>query len=273
MNFEYTLKTEILGKSFEIKELSFADYKNFCKTIFNQTDLVELNGAFLKLLDSCLVGSPTTTILEKVLLLLTIRGLTLGKLIQITYNDVPVTIDNSMIIECFDKRYKFLQYQHNNLNLVFDFPQNFILSDKDVFKTVCESITRIETEDKVYDLSKYNATDREAAVLALPSVPVYEIFSYIIDHYKNYNFKVDQLDNFNLNIFDKTFLLFFKFIFDENFKSVLELEYNLRRHLNFSSQDLQHVSYPECKIMLNKFADENKQKDQGPRIGNTPITQ
>ena len=51
-------------------------------------------------------------------------------------------------------------------------------------------------------------------------------------------------------------------------ESVLDLEYNLRHHLNYNSYDLSSVTYPESKIMLNKFANEMKEKNK-PEGGKT----
>lgn len=263
MSFNYLYRVKIGKKDFSIKELSFIDYKNFCKSVFNQLDHNELDKEFNKLISTC-VSEPPSTVLEKIILLAHIRGLTLGQSVQINYNGKIVSIDNNMLIDSFNKPYNYLEYTCNEFELVFDIPVNFTSG---VIKSVCEGIIEIRSKDKTYSLGHMTQQEKDTITLAMPGLPFGDIFKIMTEYYSFLTFTVPQLEGFEINIFDPACLLFFKFIFDEQFSAVLDMEYNLRRHLHFNTYDLERISYPECKIMLNKFGDEMKEKEKNPLTG------
>ncbi len=45
-------------------------------------------------------------------------------------------------------------------------------------------------------------------------------------------------------------------------QDMYEMEYNLRNYLNFNKSDLDTVSLPECKILLNHYISDQKNREQ-----------
>ena len=93
----------------------------------------------------------------------------------------------------------------------------------------------------------------------LPGLPFNEIYKLICNQYSEYSFKFLSNES-KLELFDGSFLVFFKYIFDANYQEILNLEFALRRYLNFSSFDMDTTPFPECRIMFNKFDKDTQQK-------------
>lgn len=267
MSFQFTHLIDLRGKSLEIKELSFTDYKNICKALYSQTNSQALMNVFNGVLNTSLVNPVQLNVYEKVLTLIKIRAMTLGTEIKLTYNGSPIMLNTNYLIEKLDTTYKPLEYKYENFKLVLDLPYNFIVDQNSTFQCISECITEISTDNIVIPIHNLTEAEKGLIMQQLPSMPIVNIFSHLINHFKVISITIPTMGNFELNLFDETFLHFLKFIFDEGYETVLDLEYNLRKHLNFSSNDLSNVSYPETKIMLNKLTSEMK-TDDSKRGGN-----
>jgi hypothetical protein len=261
MNFNFSFPVVIDDKIINVKEITFYDYKNICKSLYNQSDTKTLSNIFNKIITTYVECSESLDIREKILTLLNIRGLTLGKEIKINYDNKNVNLSVDYLISKLSSKQLPFEYEHNDIKFTFGLPDNFILTENDIVTCICESLISIDAEGVVINVKSLDTKQKNELLNSLPSIPLIEVYKAIYDNYKDVGMIIPVLDNFKLNLFDNSFLHFLKFIFDEKIDTVLDLEYNLRRHLNYNSNDLINVTYPESKIMLNKFANEAKDKN------------
>ena len=273
MSFSFTFTLDIGDKKVNIRELSFIEYKNICKQLFNQTDVTKIKKVFNDILNTCVLNKVTLNIYEKIVTLLFIRGLTLGKDVSLQLENKKITFNTDLLLQKLSNDTKPFDVHHNNLVYKVGLPYNFILSENDIIKGVCESLISIDTGEKMIYLSSLNDEEKLQVISFLPGLPITEIYKKIYNNYKDISFNIPNIENINFDLFNASFIFFLKFIFDENFNTVLSLEYNLRRHLNFNMYDLEKTSYPEAKIMLNKFSDEMKESLKNNSSGNINLPQ
>ena len=111
---KFTYNIQVGNKVIKVKELSFTDVKVLCKSLMFKTDLEELKQVFNSLItDICIENGTQLNILEKIVVLLNIRGLTLGKDINLSYNGANVLFQTDSIIDAFNKQTNIIEYQHN----------------------------------------------------------------------------------------------------------------------------------------------------------------
>jgi len=263
MKLDFTYDIQVGERIIKVKELSFTDVKNLCKSLMFRSDLNELKDVFNKLISGvCVENGEQLNILEKIVVLLNLRGLTFGKDINISYNRHNITIQNDAILAAFNKPINVIEFMHGDAIIEFGLPHNFVINQNNIANTVYESIISIKSP--IYDLNfnKLTEKEKETIINELPGLPFNEIYRLICAQYENYKFTVSIIDNTSLFLFDESFLIFFKYIFDANYQDVLDLEFALRRFLHFNIVDLDHTPFPECRIMFIKFDKESQQKKE-----------
>jgi len=261
MSFNFSFPINLGNNTVNLKEISFNDYKNICKSFYNQTDAKNLSKLFNKIIDTYVEGTPTLNVHEKIILLLNIRSLTLGTEVKINYDKKSVNLNTNYLISKLEYSQEPFEYKLDNTVLTFGLPNNFVVDQNDFVNCICESLISITIDSKDINVKDFKLEQKMELLNSLPSIPLLEVYKAVFNNCKDFNLTIPSIDNFKLNLFDTSFLYFLKFIFDEKIETVLELEYNLRRHLNYNSNDLSSVTYPESKIMLNKFAKEMKDKN------------
>jgi len=260
MSFNFSFPIVLGDKTVNLKEISFNDYKNICKSFYNQTNARNLSNLFNKIIDTYVEGTPTLNVHEKIILLLNIRSLTLGTEVKINYDKKSINLNTNFLVSKLTYNQEPFEYKLDNTILTFGLPNNFVIDQNDFVNCICESLLSISIGGKEINVKNFTSEQKMEILNSLPSIPLLEVYKAIYDNCIDFNLTIPTIDNFKLNLFDTSFLYFLKFIFDEKIETVLDLEYNLRRHLNYNSNDLNSVTYPESKIMLNKFAKEMKDK-------------
>ena len=268
MSFEFSFPIVLGNKTVNLKEISFNDYKNICKSFYSQKDAKNLSNLFNKILDTYVEGMPVLNVHEKVIILINIRSLTLGTEVKINYDHKNINLNTNYLISKLSYNQEPFDYVYDNIVLNFGLPNNFVIDQDDFINCICESLISITIDGMVLKVKDFDSKQKMEIINSLPSIPLLEVYGAIYNNCKDFNLTIPSIDNFKLNLFDTSFLYFLKFIFDEKMESVLDLEYNLRHHLNYNSYDLSSVTYPESKIMLNKFANEMKEKNK-PEGGKT----
>jgi hypothetical protein len=215
-----SVKITVLDKEFYIQEPSFYFCKNLLKNL-NNTDTPEK--VFNKVVKQ-LTGE-VLNLREKFLFLLELRGLILGNEIEITSNKVTYKFDINDIIETFSSKKSILNYKGINFYYV-DNMYDTSYSHELVFNSVmgCEDIEEI------------------------PPLNFIEIYDLLLEKFykESYTFSETNIKINLLNGMD-----FIKNIYDLNLMDIYKQEYYLRKFLNLNSQDLNTISFPECKILLN----------------------
>ena len=271
MSFNFSFPIGLDNKTIHLKEVPFNDYKNICKSFYNQIDARNLSRLFNKILTTYVEGTPVLNVHEKVIVLLNIRSLTLGTEVKINYDKKSINLNTNYLISKLSYNQTPFDYKIDDMVLNFGLPNNFVVDQEDFVNCICESLISINVDDKVINVKDFEYNEKMQLLNSLPSIPLLEVYKEIYNNCKDFNLTIPSIDNFKLNLFDTSFLYFLKFIFDEKIETVLDLEYNLRRHLNFNSADLCTVTYPESKIMLGKFSNEMKDrnKTEGGKSVNT----
>ena len=233
-----SVKITVLDKDFFIKEPSFYFCKNFIKN-FNNTENSEK--VFNKVIKQ-LTGE-VLNLQEKFLFLLELRGLILGNEIEITSNKITYKYDLNDIIEKFSCKKDIFNYEGINFYYVNNM-YNTSYSHELVFNSVldCENI-----ED-------------------IPPLNFVDIYDILLEKFYNDIYTFDKTD-IKINLL--TGMDFIRQIYDLNLMDVYKQEYYLRKFLHLNSQDLDTISFPECKILLNYHIQDMKDmEDQQKKLKN-----
>lgn len=250
------------GRAVGIREMSFLEYKAICKYLFNQTDPKKLNSVFSDIISAYVKSNRKKfNIYDKTILLLHIRGLTLGKNIVFSDEATTITINTDELIENFKFDLKPFEYKTGNYILTLGLPYSYNFSPDEITARVFESISTVSYKGSTWDVVDFEDEEKQQLCQEIAGAAYTDIFRSIIKNYSELVLQLPVLTDVKLNLFDTSFLQFIRSIFDENISSVIDLEYTLRKNLNFNSHDLETVSYPECKILLNKLAAELKEKE------------
>ena len=260
MNFKH--RVTVGNHTFSIKELSFIDYKNVCKTISFETDITAINTALDDLISTCVESTTTISLKEKVRLILEIRGLLLGNDIKITLGGINVTLNRSILIELFNKLIDDEEIvTSSDLTLTVGCINNFITSDESMIDVVCDCITNIVYHNHPISLVGFSLDEKKKIMYSLPGLPFLDIFNTIKSKYKQVDISTGTENTINISLFDGSLSYFLKVIIAESYSDLLDIEYLLRRKLSFNTYDLQNTPYMECQLMLTKLKNEANEKE------------
>jgi hypothetical protein len=241
-NLDY-YKYNFFNKDFLVKEVSFYETRLLLKKI-NSPDLEEV---FDNLLSIC-VKNENLNVLEKIILLFYIRGFIFGNEVTFNKDGKEITVDLIDIVNEFTKEQSTLTIKIGGLNYNFSYVKNFnSFNDKlSLIESSLLSVNGIDIQN-VEDKLKY-----------LPAININEIYTQIFQHFYSFNYELKILD-YDLNI--DNILNFLKTIYTCELMDLYEIEYKLRRLLNFSSEDLKNNSLPECRILMNLYIKESKESE------------
>tara|TARA_R110000796_G_scaffold72921_7_gene164451 strand:+ start:1502 stop:2272 length:771 start_codon:yes stop_codon:yes gene_type:complete len=237
----------ILGKNVEIQEIPFFYLKSLIKDISYNNNITE---SFESLI-SFTCHDNDLNYLEKIIVLLHLRTLTYGDELEFTVNKKDnATVNINDIIDIFDTNYNRLNYEHNNVIYTFDYPKKINLNESKI-NFIADSLVEVNGKTVIGDIS-----DR---IDILPAINFIDVFDRIISSFyeKEFNFKINNTKITLLNI-----LYFIKSIFSVDMVKMYDMEYTLRKYLNFNTEDFKTVSLPECKILLNCYISDQKKQEQ-----------
>lgn len=237
----------ILSKKVEIQEIPFFYLKSFIKDISYNNNIPE---SFESLI-SFTCYDKDLNYLEKIIALLHLRTLTYGDELDFTVNGKDnATVNINDIIDVFNVNYSKLNYEHNNVIYTFDYPKKINLNENKI-NFIAESLVEINGERVIGDIS-----DR---IDVLPAINFIDVFDRITSSlYENeFDFKINNTKITLLNI-----LYFIQSIFNVDMVKMYDMEYTLRKYLNFNIEDFKTLSLPECKILLNCYVSDQKKQEQ-----------
>lgn len=116
-DFRY-IDVKLLDKVYHINELSFIEFKNFLKRIYSSADITV---TFNELVRHCCKESDTLNYLEKILILLNIRGLVFGNDVSFIQDNVNIDINIQSIIDAFNVKAEKIEYNIGNTVYIFDY--------------------------------------------------------------------------------------------------------------------------------------------------------
>tara|TARA_B110000483_G_C18112293_1_gene510187 strand:+ start:424 stop:1146 length:723 start_codon:yes stop_codon:yes gene_type:complete len=232
------IKITVLDKEFYIQEPSFYFCKNLIKNLNNTDNSEKVFNKVVKQLTGEVLN-----LQEKFLFLLELRGLILGNEIEITSNKINYKFDINDIIEKFSCKKNVLNYEGINFYYVNNM-YNTSYSHELVFNSVldCENIEEI------------------------PPLNFIDIYDILLEKFYNENYTFSKT-NIKLNLL--TGMDFIRQIYDLNLMDLYKQEYYLRKFLHLNSPDLDTISFPECKILLNYHIKDMKDiEDQQKKLKN-----
>ena len=253
MKYNFTYRIEILGKDYEVQEISFFDFRNFVKCNVDP-DVKYTAGHLNKLLDSILVNpNQHINILHKFLILIKARSLILGENLPFEVNDNQIVYPVSHIFDILNRSYDMIDYEVDGVVYTFDLPTT-LYPETELFAKVCDCLYSINGNIITPEMKK-------DIIDSLPGLPVANIHDTIQHHFDKIKYNLNNID-FILSPLDASFITFLKTIFMCDLKGMYDLEYMLRRNLNINSADFCTLSYPECNIMLRNFNEEMEQAEK-----------
>lgn len=249
MKLNFTFNVQILNKKFKLREISFLEYRNLVKSIISD-DPALIKSSFVEFLQSVCDKEPEN-VQEAFLLLLKYRELIHGKQIEFSVGDTKINYSSDDVFNFFNTEVSKIYYEINNEVLELGLPNSFITEDNVIENTLC-CIYSVDGR-KVLNFND------------LPALPFQDIYKTILQNYISVKYKIKFID-YDLSFFDLSCLFFIKSIFLYDLQNLYDLEYTLRRNLNFSVNDLSTLSFPECnmllKMHLKELAEEEKKANK-----------
>jgi hypothetical protein len=261
----FVSKVATAQNTFQVKEMSFMEYKKLCQKLLFVDDLPSLVRVFNDVIDSQVVGKKPANVIEKTLILLYIRSLTIGDDIRLILDDKEITTSVDLFFQAFNKKYDLLEYECNGFKLQLGPPANFIASSN-IMDCIKDSIANITTANDE-DFEDITPENRDILVDHIIAFPVKDAIEKLIKMYGDFKYKVTALNDYQISIYDSSILNFLKIIFDGDYSTVLDLEYHLRKHLGYNYVDLENTPYAETKVMITKYKEEIEQQSKTADTG------
>ena len=231
------------NKDFLVKEVSFYETRLLLKKI-NSTDIEKVFDNLL----SVSVKNKNLNILEKIILLFYLRGFIFGNEVTFKKDNNDITLNLLDVVDNFINEKNILTLKINNLNYDFTYVDNFkCLENKLLF-----------IENSLLSVNGINIQNVEDKLKYLPAINIKEIYDKIFNYFYSFNYELKILD-YDINI--NNILNFLRSIYTCDLMDLYEIEYKLRRLLNFNSEDLKNNSLPECRILLNLYVKDSTESE------------
>ena len=235
-DFRY-IDVKLLDKVYHINELSFIEFKNFLKRIYSSADITV---TFNELVRHCCKESDTLNYLEKILILLNIRGLVFGNDVSFIQDNVNIDINIQSIIDAFNVKAEKIEYNIGNTVYIFDYiAGDYLPTNK--LQLISDSLVKIGNVD---------VTGISDKIELIPACNFNELYDLIYNKFYKKNFYIQKID-YDINF--PNMYTFFENIFKSDLMSLYEMEFKLRSVLNFNTYDLENISLPECKMFMNFY--------------------
>jgi hypothetical protein len=229
-----------------LKEPSFYDYKNLVKSLIDQDPTITENVLCSFLNTFCSQNTENISNIEKLLLLIKFRSLLIGDSIEFETDSIKLSYSLKDIDYVLNKPTDFYIYTDDKATYKFGLPTK-ILPNDNLLSLLCDCLYSIN--DTVITTPKDELPD------LLPALPIATIYTNLFEYYKDTKMFLPQI-NFTISPFDNSIVFFSRTILGYNLKSFYDLEYILRKNLNFTSNDFKTLSMPECDILFKIFKEE-----------------
>ena len=276
-NIEFTSKVylPILKETVRFRNLNNNHYFDILKFITNNDD-EGLNEYFENLIFTLIVNKSiysNLSNLEKFLILLDLRSISVGDQLQITgSNSIKVdlslmSIKNSINDKILASNFKNVLTFDKNCTISLSIPKIFFVDDID--KIYIEIIDNIKIDEEVIDF--YHLTNEEKLLILdkIPATTSGDILKFITNTQNvisNINIISENekfgLEAIKLSVFDKTMFMFLKSIFTDDLYNYYELQFNLSNKMNVSYDHFMKMSPNECKLFINFYNKEMKKQEE-----------
>lgn len=274
MTFTTKLQLPILGREVRYSTIKNNNYFDIIKFITNKDD-EGLNNYFEYILSHIILDKsiiPKLSNIEKFLILLDNRSLTIGDNLQLKGNNAAKiqflisSIRNNIINNIKDLNLT-KKIEEKDFKIDLSIPKSLIIDDFD--KVYREIINKIQVGNEIIDTNTLTDFEKDSIIGNLPA----SITSYILDFIKetqevtskiciiSENPKIG-LENVPANVFDSTFFMFLKSIFTDDLNNFYELQFQLIHKVNLSYDHFMSMTPNECKIYINLYNNEIKKQEE-----------
>jgi|TARA_A100000172_G_C3040620_1_gene110290 hypothetical protein len=235
---------------FLIEEPSYLDYKNLLKNLITP-DYNVINKVFLNLVEERVNN---TNCIDKIKILIFLRGLILGEEININFDGKNYSSSLNEILDKFNFNETPFEYK----NLKFSLPSKFYY--KDNFTNLIENLKSIKIDGEEKDVTNFNIEEKKILLDNLQDLNFNKLMVNYIEYLKSFYFY--YINDVKVNLFTNDIISFLKGIFNSNLQEFYDFEYTIINKLKFDSYSLTIYSFPELRIFVNKFAKEMEEAQQ-----------
>jgi hypothetical protein len=212
------------------------------------------------------------TNIEKFLILLDMRSVSLGDKIQMNGNkNSSLEIFLSSIKDSIINKVKDLKLTKiSNIErqkITFSIPKSLIIDSID--KIYKEIIDKIEIDEHLLKFFNLTEIDKNSIISLLPAKFSSEMLDFVTNIQENLS-KVNiisgndkfGIQNITLNVFDSTLFTFLKTIFGDDLISFYETEFNFIYKMKFTHDHYLKMTPNEAKLYVNFFNEEMKRQEE-----------
>lgn len=264
----------ILKTNIRIKSLKNKNYFEILKFVISKDD-DGLNQYFEWLLKDLIIEKDiisNLTGLEKFLIMLDIRSLSLGDKISMnTNNNIKIDLLLSTIKNNIIDKIKELEltkiFNFNNNKITFSLPKSFIINDID--KIYTEIIDNIQIDDNLLNFNSLTDEEKDSIISNIPANISVEMFNFIkkIQNKFDYITIISENENIGLqkiplNVFDNTMFYFIKTLYGEELYNFYETEFNMIYKMHFTHEHYMDLTPNECRIYINFYNEDIKKQEE-----------
>lgn len=283
MTFTTKLHLPILDREVRYSIINNNDYFNIIKFITNKDDQ-GLENYFEHILSKIVVDKsiiPNLTNLEKFLILLDNRSITIGDSLQLKGNNTTkiqfsiASIKNNIINNIKDLKL-IKKIEDKNFKIELSIPKSLIIDDFD--KIYREIINKIQVEEDIIDTNNLTTFEKDSIISNLPATISGDILDFI-KQVQDITAKINiisenekmGLENVPANVFDSTFFMFLKSIFTDDLNNFYELQFQLIHKIKISYDHFMGMTPNECKIYINLYNAEIKKQEEAESKASSSI--
>ena len=220
--------------------ITYEQYKALTKIVLNN-DIKAFDSFWDKLL-------PGFNVIEKVIALIDIKDLSVGTSLSLTHEQKTYQVNTAEI--------------QTKLRALLTIPRNsyasYFLIARPRFAEKFENLQQglIESHFEVSDSKFWSEVD----------VTVYKKLREEFKHLENHINSIELIPNFKLSLLDNSLWLLVKFLFEDNYLNLLNLDLSILKNLKWSLADVNKMTYQEVNLLIKmnnaEVEKENKKHEQ-----------
>lgn len=245
-------------QEYEVKELSYFEYKNLVKNILSG-DENTLTKVIEKLVTEHVKSDRPLNIVDKIKCVIYIRCLVLGE-------EISVNLDNKNYNFNLNEIFNNIEYVESPFeykNLTFTIPKK--INYNSMLDCLIDNFQSFKLNEEVKRVDIYSYQEKKILLDNLIGWKINDFLRNYDEYIKKFNFY--YIKNSKVNLFSKDVIVFIKNLFDIELSQLYDFEYNFMNHLNFNPHVFHMYGFPELRMFLNRFLKEQEEnkKESGKK--------
>ena len=282
MEFTYKAHLPTLDMDVPVRELTTKDYITLVKCIAND-DTTVIESVFEELIKSQLPKNIYNKItrLDKFFILLTIRAVSVGPTVSLTFTDEPTGKPYTSHVQLFevlqhiaDVEYVFskeIEVVPGEVTVTITPPNGLQASVEE--EVLLDCIRTIKINKTRHDMSSFSREQKKNIVDNLPGKIIHELQLYINDStntfgdvmiFKKLNPHTPQPvpEEYAVNFYDNSMIGFIMTCFSESLKYIYDIIYVLSKHCTFSSDLIMGSTFAELRMYVDLYEEDLKEQQK-----------